>query len=64
MTTLPGWLQVFVKANPISHLVSTVRGADDSAAPYSTDLLWTLGWMAGLLAVFFPLALRGYRRHA
>ena len=32
--------------------------------PVQTDLLWTLGWMAGILAVFFPLALRGYRRRA
>jgi oleandomycin transport system permease protein len=63
VTTLPGWLQVFVKANPISHLVSTVR-ALMLGGPVQTDLLWTLAWMAGILAVFFPLALRGYRRHA
>ena len=23
--TMPGWLQAFVKVNPISHLVGTVR---------------------------------------
>jgi oleandomycin transport system permease protein len=63
VTTLPGWLQVFVKANPISHLVSTVR-ALMLGGPVQTDLLWTLGWMAGILAVFFPLALRGYRRRS
>jgi oleandomycin transport system permease protein len=62
-STLPGWLQAFVKANPISHLVSTVR-ALMLGGPVQTDLLWTLGWMAGLLAIFFPLALRGYRRRA
>ena len=32
--------------------------------PVQTNLIWTLAWMAGLLLVFFPLALRGYRRHA
>jgi oleandomycin transport system permease protein len=63
VTTLPGWLQAFVKANPISHLVSTVRSLM-LGGPVQTDLLWTLAWMAGLLAVFFPLALRGYRRRA
>ena len=26
--TMPGWLQAFVKVNPISHLVATVRGSD------------------------------------
>jgi oleandomycin transport system permease protein len=31
---------------------------------YATDLAWTLGWMAVLLVVFVPLALRGYRRRA
>jgi hypothetical protein len=25
-------------------------------------VLWSLAWMAALLAVFFPLALRAYRR--
>jgi oleandomycin transport system permease protein len=62
-STMPGWLQAFVKVNPISHLVGTVRGLM-IGGPVQSHLLWTLGWMAGLLAVFFPLALRGYRRHA
>ncbi len=61
--TMPGWLQAFVKVNPISHLVAAVRALMNGGA-VQTDLLWTLGWMAGLLAVFFPLALRGYRRRA
>ncbi|MEO6699902.1 MAG: ABC transporter permease [Jatrophihabitantaceae bacterium] len=61
--TLPGWLQAFVKVNPISHLVSTVRGLM-LGGPVATDLAWTLGWMAALLAVFVPLALRAYRRHS
>ncbi|GGM01116.1 ABC transporter permease [Nakamurella endophytica] len=61
--TMPGWLQAFVKVNPISHLVSTVRGLM-IGGPVASDLAWTLGWMALLLAVFVPLALRGYRRRA
>jgi oleandomycin transport system permease protein len=59
--TLPGWLQAFVKVNPISHLVGTVRGLT-IGGPVTSHLLWTLLWMAGLLVVFVPLALRGYRR--
>jgi oleandomycin transport system permease protein len=62
-STMPGWLQAFVKVNPISHLVATARGLM-IGGPVESHLFWTLGWMAGLLAVFFPLALRGYRRHA
>jgi oleandomycin transport system permease protein len=61
--TMPGWLQAFVKNNPISHLVSCVRGLM-LGGPVAHDFLWTLGWMAALLAVFVPLALRGYRRRA
>ncbi|MCW2523836.1 MAG: type transporter [Frankiales bacterium] len=62
-STLPGWLQAFVKVNPISHLVSTVRGLM-IGGPVASNLAWTLAWMAGLLLVFVPLALRGYRRRA
>jgi oleandomycin transport system permease protein len=61
--TMPGWLQAFVKVNPISHLVSAVRGLM-VGGPVTKDLLWTFGWMGVLLAVFVPLALRGYRRRA
>ena len=57
--TMPGWLQAFVHVNPISHLVSTMRALMTGGA-YATDLVWTLGWMAVLLVVFVPLALRAY----
>ncbi|MBV9822864.1 MAG: ABC transporter permease, partial [Actinobacteria bacterium] len=32
--------------------------------PVATPVLWTLAWMAGILAVFFPLAVRRYRVRA
>lgn len=63
VNTMPGWLQAFVKNNPISHLVSCVRGLL-LGGPVAHDLYWTLGWMAALLAVFVPLALRGYNKRA
>ncbi|HEX2903208.1 MAG TPA: ABC transporter permease [Jatrophihabitans sp.] len=61
--TMPGWLQAFVHNNPISHLVSCVRGLM-LGGPIAHDLYWTLGWMAALLIVFVPLALRGYTKRA
>jgi oleandomycin transport system permease protein len=61
--TLPGWLQAFVKVNPISHLVSAVRGLM-TGGPVAGHVGWTLVWMAGLLVVFAPLAVRAYRRRA
>jgi oleandomycin transport system permease protein len=62
-STLPGWLQGFVQVNPITPLVSTIRGLL-VGGPVAGPLLTTLCWMAGLLVVFVPLALRGYARRA
>ncbi|GGS16637.1 MULTISPECIES: ABC transporter permease [Actinokineospora] len=59
--TLPGWLQAWVDINPVSHLATAARalllGGDWLA---STG--WAFLWAAGLVAVFFPLALRAYRK--
>jgi oleandomycin transport system permease protein len=60
-STLPGWLQAFVHVNPITSLVSAVRGLL-LGGPVAAHLIWTLVWMAGLLVVFVPLALRAYGR--
>jgi oleandomycin transport system permease protein len=62
-TTLPGWLQSFVRVNPATHLTSAVRGLM-LGGPVAAPVLWTLLWMAGILAVFFPLAVRRYRLRA
>jgi oleandomycin transport system permease protein len=61
--TMPGWLQAFVKVNPISQLVSAVRGLM-TGGPVAGHVGWTLLWMAALLVVFAPLAVRAYRRRA
>ncbi len=61
--TMPDWMQGFVEHNPITYLVSTVRGLM-IGGPVATNLMWTLVWMAGLLVVFVPLALWAYRRRA
>jgi oleandomycin transport system permease protein len=62
-STMPGWLQAFVNVNPLSHLVSAVRGLM-LGGPVGPSVAWTLAWCAGLLIVFFPLALRAYARRA
>jgi oleandomycin transport system permease protein len=62
-STMPGWLQAFVNVNPITHVVTSVRGLM-VGGPVAHSLAWTLAWMAGLLVVFFPLALRAYKRRA
>jgi oleandomycin transport system permease protein len=61
--TMPDWLRMIVVVNPISQLVSTMRGLM-IGGPVANSLMWTLIWMAALLIVFVPLALRAYRRRA
>jgi len=60
-TTMPGWLQGFVKVNPLTHLVGAIRGLF-LGTPLENHVWWTLVWCAGLVAVFMPLALVAYRR--
>ena len=62
-STLPGWMQGFVKVNPITQLADTARGLF-IGGPVADHLLWTFVWMVGLVAVFMPLAMRAYRRKA
>jgi len=62
-STLPGWMQGFVKVNPITQLADTARGLF-IGGPVADHLLWTCVWMVGLVAVFMPLAMRAYRRKA
>jgi oleandomycin transport system permease protein len=61
--TLPDWLQTFTEVNPLTHLVDSLRGLLLGGVEAS-DVLWTLGWMGAILALFVPLALRAYARRA
>jgi ABC-2 type transport system permease protein len=60
--TMPGWLQAFVRVNPISHLVTTVRDLMDGAAT-AGQIGGVLAAAMALTAVFAPLALRLYQRN-
>lgn len=59
--TMPGWLAAFVEANPISHLVTAVRGVMGGTATLG-DVTWVLLVAVALVAVFGPLTMRLYRR--
>jgi ABC-2 type transport system permease protein len=60
--TLPGWLQAFVKVNPVSHLVSATRDLANNGA-LSSEVGWTLLAGAVVIAIFAPLSVWSYRRH-
>jgi ABC transporter DrrB family efflux protein len=59
--TMPGWLQAWVKVNPVTHLADAVRGLT-VGGPAATHVLYTLAWAAGIVIVAFPVALWMYRR--
>ncbi|MFL5798456.1 MAG: ABC transporter permease [Actinomycetota bacterium] len=59
--SMPGWLQGFAKHQPVSVTVSAVRDLV-LGTPATSDVLQALAWMAGILVVFAPLAVRRYRR--
>ncbi|MGE3619177.1 MAG: ABC transporter permease [Acidimicrobiia bacterium] len=57
--TMPGWVQAFVKVNPVSHLADASRELMHGAGA-DASVLWVLVWTAVLLAVFAPLTMRLY----
>ena len=59
--TMPGWLQAFVRVNPVTHLAAASRGLMHGSVPIAS-ILWVLGVSAAVVAVFAPLTLRMYRR--
>ena len=61
--TMPGWLQTVVGINPVSHLVSAVRGLVHGEV-VGSDVVLVLVWSAALVAVLGPLTMRRYRDRA
>lgn len=59
--SMPGWLQGFAANQPVSVIASTVR-ALMGGFPVGSLVLQSLLWIAAILAVFFPLGVRIYRR--
>jgi oleandomycin transport system permease protein len=59
--TLPGWLQAWVKINPVTYLSNAVRGLM-VGGPVASPAWHALAWIAGILVVFAPLAVTVYRR--
>jgi ABC-2 type transport system permease protein len=58
--TLPGWLQTFVKFNPVSHVVSAVRDLMNNGA-VTAEVGWALFACFVVIAIFAPLSVRSYR---
>jgi len=59
--TMPGWLQGFVKANPVTSVIDAARGLM-LGGPVARPVIQSVLWMAAITAVFAPLAIARYRR--
>jgi oleandomycin transport system permease protein len=59
--SMPGWLQAWVKVNPVTSLADAVRGLT-VGGPVGSHAMYALAWAAGIVVVAFPLAMRMYRR--
>ena len=63
--SMPGWLQAFVKGNPMTFLTEAARGlliGEPAGVSVATPVIRSLLWTAGLFLVFAPLAVQVYRR--
>jgi oleandomycin transport system permease protein len=60
-TSMPGWLQAWVRANPVTALSDAIRGLFVSG-PVAGPVVHSLLWAVGFTVVFAPLAVRAFKR--
>jgi ABC-2 type transport system permease protein len=58
--TMPGWLQAFVKVNPISHVADATRDLMNNTG--GAGVIWSLIAIVAITLVFAPLTLHLYSR--
>ena len=61
LDSLPGWLQAFVKVNPVSLAINAIRDLMNDGA-LTRDVGWAVLGCAVVVAIFAPLAVRSYSR--
>ncbi len=60
---MPGWLQAFAKNQPVTIVIDEMRSLA-LGGPLALHAWESAVWLAGIVAVFVPLAVRAYRRAA
>ena len=63
ISSMPGWLQAFANNQPVTYVINTMR-ALAIGGPIEANLWKSIVWLAGILIVFVPLAVRAYKRAA
>ncbi len=61
VATMPGWLQAFAKNQPVTIVINEMRSLA-LGGPLALHAWQSAAWLAGIVAVFVPLAVRAYRR--
>jgi ABC transporter DrrB family efflux protein len=62
LATMPGWLQAFARATPVTPTCDAVRAMLNDGLPLQRPLLISLAWMTGIIVVFSWLSVREYRK--
>ena len=60
--SMPGVVHTFADVNPVTLTVNAARALTIGHGHALAPALGTIGWLGGLLLVFVPLAVRGFRR--
>jgi ABC-2 type transport system permease protein len=58
--TMPGWLQAFVRVNPISHVADATRDLMNNTGGAGGAVTWSLVAIAAITLVFAPISLHLY----
>ncbi|GAB2990115.1 ABC transporter permease [Nocardioides montaniterrae] len=61
LNSLPGWLEAFVKVNPVHLVIAATRDLMNNG-DLTLNVLWALLGCGCVVAIFLPLAVRGYAR--
>jgi ABC transporter DrrB family efflux protein len=61
-SSMPGAIQAFADVNPVTLAVNAARALTIGHGDALSPALGTVAWLAGLLLVFVPLAVRAFRR--
>ena len=62
VSSMPGALRAFGEVNPVTLTVDAVRALTIGHADAVAPALGAVAWLAGLLVIFVPLAVRAFRR--
>jgi ABC transporter DrrB family efflux protein len=62
LVSMPGWLQVFARNQPVSLTAEAARALVNGNSPILYYLLPAVIWLVAIIAIFAPIAVRLYRR--